>query len=203
MPRLNNDARACLHVEIHQDTTIRKKFHAGFERTCPVDCLVIHGTGGPGPLTWMRRVRRWSERGKRYRKGIALFHYLVYRDGTTWNVISPSRWVHHASIGQRDESTIGIELENAGPDNLSAYTQAQYRSLTWLIFHLHDAFPEITTIISHNMAKHGVHGEGKQCPGPAFAWDRLVADLASRWTFTTGFEQITGIKPRAKPMQSN
>ena len=164
-----------LKIKINVDTIIRNKFFKGYNRSKPVTWMVIHGTGGKGTLRWMRDLVKFkSRRGLRYQKGIGLFHYLIETDGTIWNIIDPNKWVWHASIGQYDGGTIGVELENTHRANRNPYSEMQYNSLLALYNHLRfNGYPKMKTMISHNRAKikinHGRLG-GKECPGKGFDW---------------------------------
>lgn len=167
-------------MEIHRDTMIRTKFHPGFERSKPVSEIVIHGTGGGGTLRYVRMGGRAEE----YHRGVALFHYLIERDGTITEIIDPRRWVYHSSRGKADENTIGIELENLDFGNLGDYEAAQYRSLLWLIFeHLMKEYPSIDVIMSHSRSYEKYNGKkktGVPCPGPEFEWNIVEDEMISR-----------------------
>jgi hypothetical protein len=174
-------------IKINKDTIIRNKWHSGYERTKPVIWFVIHGTAGGGTLHWIRNiVKENSQRGKAYKKGIGLFHYLIERDGTIWEVINPDKWIWHASIGSFDGGTIGVELLNPSYKNTDSYTSQQYDSLLNLYNYLRsDKYPEMDVMISHNRAKikinNGKYG-GKACPGPGFdwtLWKNMVGELYS------------------------
>ena len=158
-------------MEISIHTIVRKKFHSGFTRKFgDVNEVVIHGTGGGGTLEWVRS----GGRADQYYRGVALFHYLIERDGKITEVIDHERWVYHSSTGKHDRHTIGIELVNTSPSNASGYTEKQYRSLFWLIFVFLMKRHPISVIVSHKraMEKASKGRWSKNCPGN-FDWREL------------------------------
>ena len=174
-------------MDIIKNTTIRNKYMDGFERTVPVKYLVVHGTGGgkraKGLLTWMNNPNQRQQ--ARYRRGVALFHYIIDRHtGNVIEIIDPDRWVYHASIGDMDGGTIGVELVNPNPDNRSAYHRTQYEGLTNLFFYLKQRYPTIENVISHRYAKKVIGGNGnKNCPGN-FDWDLFAKMISAERTDT-------------------
>ena len=104
------------------DTKIRDRWHSGFDRERSPDTIVLHGTAGPGTYQWVLG----GGRKKLYKKGVALFHYLIERDGKIIEIIDPDKWVYHSSAGDIDERTIGVELLNPEKNNEDQYTNAQY-----------------------------------------------------------------------------
>ncbi len=179
-------------MEIIKDTKIRDRWHAGFKRELNPHTVVLHGTGGGGTYNWVLQ----GGRKEQYKRGIALFHYLIERDGATTEIIDPDRWVYHSSSGQFDSRTIGIELVNPSPTNNSTYTENQYKSLFDLIFfELFERYP-IIQIMSHNKAKEIYSGGNKVCPGK-FDWDRLEQEMFDAgYTFTKNVQQYTDIQKR-------
>jgi hypothetical protein len=148
-----------------ENLKIREKYHRGFEREkSDINQIVLHGTGGGasagGLMAWMLD----GERGNDYKKGVALFHYLIDYNGDIYNIIDPDRWVYHSSSGQHDRHTIGIELMNIDRDNRDVYTIAQYQSLSDIIFELMGKYP-IDSIIGHGACKNIYTGTYKLCPG--------------------------------------
>lgn len=168
-------------MEIKKEKVIREKYTEGHKRTKPVKYLVVHGTGGgrsaENLLAWMRNPNQKQQ--ARYRRGVALFHYIIDRDGTVIEIIDPHNWVYHASIGKMDAGTIGVELLNPHRDNRSEYTQEQYQSLVELYDHLKGMFP-LQKIFSHRYAKQVLGGgKKKNCPGN-FDWDKFQEMIAEQ-----------------------
>lgn len=171
-------------MEIKKDTIIRNKFCKGFERTIPVTHFVIHGTGGGGTLNWVRNADPASKRGRRYINGDGLFHYLIERDGTIYEIIDPELWVYHASIRSRDKGTIGVELLNPSSTNKTPYTKEQYKALVWLYGYVQRTYHrEVKTAISHNMMKRKYRRDGKACPGKGFDWELFKSMMLEDWNF--------------------
>jgi len=154
-------------MEIIKDEVVREKFHAGFTRPEPPSEIVIHGTGGGGTLNYVRN----GGRKELYKRGIALFHYLIERDGRVIEIINPDNYVYHSSSGKHDQKTIGIELLNLSHSNSLGYTKRQYESLLNLIEHLEDIYP-LDRIVSHyyNSKK---YFKPKNCPGNKFDTELL------------------------------
>ena len=152
--------------------TIREKYHQGYLRNRPITEIVIHGTGGGsganGMIVWMEN----GERAEEYKKGVALFHYLIDRNGDQYEIIDPGRWVYHSSSGAHDETTIGIENINPSPNNDAEYTDAQYDSLAALVLKLLEEYPSIKSIIGHGQNRLKYSGGYKRCPGN-FNWERF------------------------------
>lgn len=163
-------------MDIEIDYAIREKWHKGFMREEEVSEIVIHGTGGGATYNWVLN----GGRKDLYQRGIALFHYLIERDGRVVEIIDPDRWVYHSSSGRHDEKTIGIELVNLTNDNSGHYTMAQYNSLFHLIFFIIFRRYKISTIAGHGMNKHLYSGGYKKCPGKGFDWDMLEKELTNK-----------------------
>lgn len=171
------------------DTKIREKWHKGFNRSEKPTEIILHGTGGGGTYTYVFN----GGRKELYQVGIALFHYLIERDGKTIEIIDPEKWVYHSSSGKHDEETIGIEILNPSANNTQAYTIQQYKSLYDLIVELFQRYP-ITLIRSHNMTKQIYSGTGKPCPGN-FNWHDLEVWLSdSGYEFESEFECFFDIR---------
>lgn len=168
-------------MDIVKNLTIRKKYFEGYNRTKPIKYIVLHGTGGGNSaralLNWMANPN--DAQKARYRKGVALFHYLIDKTGAIHEIIDPDKWVYHASIGKMDGGTIGIELLNPSRDNSKHYTPAQYAALWSLIENLRERYKSIEKIISHRYAK-AILGKGKHknCPGN-FDWSLLANAVLS------------------------
>lgn len=185
--------------KIIKNLIIRERYHSGFKRTKPITTIVIHGTGGGGTLRWVEDADRTDlARAARYRKAIGLFHYLITqglsggprRENTdtgpvsiVLEVIDPDRWVYHASVGQLDHGTIGIECLNPGRANSGHYTTAQIEELANLCAYLVRRYPTIKEFVGHGRMKQRLDRAGKAwkiCPGPNFPWDFFQAALAER-----------------------
>lgn len=172
-------------LSYHKDLQIRQKYMPGYARTKPVKHIVIHGTGGASnarPLIkWM--LNPGKAQANRYRRGIALFHYMIDRDGDITELIDPDRWVYHASIGKMDGGTIGIELGNPSRTNSEPYTDPQYVALGNLIEFLLADYRDIDSIISHRYAKEVMGKSGtKNCPGN-FDWE-LLSNMLKKFGVT-------------------
>lgn len=176
--------------------SIREKYHRGFDREGEdITEIVLHGTGGGsssvGLINWMLSAGRPSE----YKRGIALFHYLIDLDGEVTEIISPDNWVFHSSSGQHDKNTIGIEHINADPHNGNEYTAAQYAALIKLLSVLTKKYPTINTIVGHGRNKFAYSKVYKECPGPRFRWDIIENELlAQGFSFEKTKECIYNIR---------
>lgn len=180
---------------IVKNLSIREKYSQGFTRSAPPTEIIIHGTGGgsspAGIIKWMEG----GERASQYRRGIAIFHYLVGRDGSITEIIDPGKWVYHSSSGRHDERTVGIENINPDPGNHGEYTTPQYVSLLELIDYLMGMYP-IRTIAGHGETAVRYSGPQakKNCPGEGFDWQTLADHLVGNGLqFTAAPERISGI----------
>ena len=79
-------------ISYEKDLVIRQTYCNGFARSKPVKYIVVHGTGGGSSaqrlLKWMRKPGQAQQ--DRYKRGIALFHYLIGREGEIIEIIDPS-----------------------------------------------------------------------------------------------------------------
>lgn len=176
------------------NTSIREKYHRGFDRENePITELVYHGTGGgvtaSGLINWMITNGRQSE----YKKGVALFHYLIDPNGEVTEIISPENWVFHSSSGAHDKNTIGIEMVNGSAHNENDYTANQYNALVKLTATLMKKYP-INSIVGHGQNKLKYSGVYKECPGIKFRWDIIENDLlANGYSFKKSKEHLHSI----------
>lgn len=175
-----------MELKIYKDNIIRNKFFGGYERTTDISWYVIHGTSGGGTLDWMRNTKPNSDRGKKYQKGIALFHYLIEEDGKIWEIIPPNKWVWHSATGSTDKGTIGVEMLNKSIGNTKPYTPSQYVALLALYTYLKENITickNMDVMISHNRAKQKITGKSKSCPGKGFDWKLWRGMVSEYYTF--------------------
>jgi hypothetical protein len=162
--------------------------------------ITIHGTAGASNaktlISWMIGPKNGvAERNAEYVKSIALFHYLLDRDGTIYQIIDPLYWVYHSSSSINDKFTIGIECIKPDPTNMCDLTELQYQGLFSLIFdYLMVEFP-ISRIASHNYRARKYKGYGWNCP-KTFDWKRLSMELTQHnYGFKEyGFPEDKGLK---------
>lgn len=105
-------------------------------------------------------------------------HLVIRREGDLTQYVSFDKRAWHAGRSEYrgrsacNDFSIGIELE--GTDT-SAYSDAQYRSLTAAVTALIAAYP---TLSAQHIAGHSDIAPGRKTdPGPAFDWDRWRAML--------------------------
>ncbi len=175
--------------EIIIDDVIRKKWHPGYSRSkrnwkgqlidIPITEVVIHGTAGLGTYEWVRDGGRAAE----YRKGVALFHYIIEYDIDMIREIEPTeKAFYHSSSGRHDLGTIGIEIENPSKLNRTKYLDRQYEQLNCLILdYLVPKYPTIKNIVGHNFNATVYSNKPKpECPGPLFDWTKIQSELDRR-----------------------
>lgn len=183
------------------DTRIRDKYNTGMPRKDSlVTHLIVHGTAGGSKaedcLKWM--IKGGDMGGGRfrrddYKRGIALFQYMIDRDGKIIEVISPHKWVYHSSTGQFDINTIGVELINPDRANGGTYTDFQYKSLAMLFKFLIERFENLKILQGHGAIKKEKSGSTKVCPGTGFVWPKLnslLIDNMYQTVYSRGFEKI-------------
>lgn len=155
--------------------------------------IVVHGTACNGYYS-IANFLKWmlsGEQAANYNQGIALFHYLISREGEIVQVIDPKYVVYHSLSGLHDWETVGIELMALDVANAGTYTDAQYTALAGLCDRLMRQNPLCRQIVSHNHNGLTYSRQGKSCPGPAFSWTRLVADLLARkWPNRLAAEEV-------------
>lgn len=145
-----------------------------------VIAIVNHQTAGrgAGALSWLCNPKSQSSA-----------HYLVMRDGTVYQLVKDSDTAYHAGIVNKptwklyngtnpNRYTIGIEHEcypEVGGDG--DLTEVQYQAtleLHRLLIKAHGIPVDRDHIIGHYQID-SVNRPG--CPGSAFPWERLLADL--------------------------
>ncbi len=158
-------------------------------RGIPPELIVLHGIslppgefGGPwidrlftGNLPWEAHPYFRSIEGLK-----ASAHVLIDRAGALTQYVPFGKRAWHAGTSSYrgrygcNDFSVGIEIE--GTDE-TAYTQAQYASLTALIAALLAAYPSLSP---EHIAGHSDVAPGRKTdPGPAFDWPRLRAALAA------------------------
>lgn len=156
---------------------IREMYHSGFPRELSeAKEVTIHGTGGGANaaaiMRWMKDLAQpWES--DRWKRGVALYHFLIDRTGDVYQFIDLDRWVYHSSSGIHDKTTIGIELMNPVANNMGAYTVQQYEALNELIGNIIRPLCPIERISSHQYNYRNYSGGDKSCPGPHFNWDKV------------------------------
>lgn len=163
-------------MDIIINEKIRNKYHSGFERnTGDIREIVIHQTGGGSSakalLSWMFKSGR-----KGYKRGIALFHYAIDRNGDVYEIINPDRWVYHSSSGRHDKKTIGIEIVCPSRSNDIMPTTKQYKALMRLINMLMNRYYNIDSIVGHGYNGRKYSKRYKNCPGN-FDWFMIEKHL--------------------------
>jgi len=171
-------------VDIIVDRQVRTKYQRGWIRKIrklPISEIVIHSTAGGKTAEGILRWMMGGQRAREYYKGIALFHYLIDREGgdNIVEIIDPSYWVWHSGSGNHDKKTIGIEIVNPSKTNREPCTEEQYTLLFNLIFkHLIPAYPTINQIVSHDYNRITYSRKPpKGCPGSGFDWSRLEREI--------------------------
>jgi len=176
---------------IIQDYSVTQKWHNGWKRPLSqITEVVIHHTAGNGNIDTLKKWMLGGERKDSYKKGIALFHFAIDKDGRIWKAGPISRWWYHSCSGKHDRFTVGIEnIHKSGP-----FTPAQYKSLFWILFEYMPHFcPNYHRIVSHDYNYNTYSNVKKGCPGPDFDWTKLEKEIKRRnINFEThGFEEYT------------
>jgi len=103
-------------------------------------------------------------------------HFFIRRDGRLIQFVSGDARAWHAGAScwrgreRCNDYSLGVELEG---DDFSAYTDAQYTTLNWLIAALRERYP-LETCVGHADIAPG----RKTDPGPYFEWARIFARFA-------------------------
>jgi N-acetylmuramoyl-L-alanine amidase len=148
----------------------------------PVDILLLHYTGMPGPseqaLRWLCDPR--SEVSS---------HYFVFEDGSVCSLVPEPRRAWHAGAsswaGETDinSRSIGIEIANAGhPGGLPDYPDAQIAAVIALCQGIVRRHP----IPPHRVLAHSDVAPGRKLdPGERFPWARLAKAGIGLWVHPT------------------
>lgn len=151
---------------------ITNTWHPGFRRKAEnINEIVIHGTHGKSANGLMQWILG-GERSNQYKKGIALFHFIIDRLGSIYQIAPIDRWYYHSSSGKHDKKTIGIEFLNPLVNNEGEYTVPQYTSLKDLILFFMETY-NIQRIVGHDYNYNTYRGNRKNCPGRKFEWQQI------------------------------
>lgn len=168
-------------VAIIKRFDVSEMWHPGWKRKIEeITEVVIHGTPGKtatGLLQWMIG----GERGKSYKKGQALFHFLIDKNGTIYQIAPINRFYFHSCSGKHDKLTIGIELLNPIVGNEGDYSDLQYESLELLMFDaLFTYCKNINRVVGHDYNYNTYKGIRKNCPGKNFDWKKTRTMFKNR-----------------------
>ena len=163
------------------DYTVTDKWHKGFDRHLEdITEAVVHHTASEGTWEGLKNWMMEGERAAEYKRGIALFHFVVEKDGSIVKLGPISKWWHHSSSGQHDKYSVGIELIHKE----GAFTDEQYESLLWLVTeYLSFHCANYERIVSHKYNAKYYSDREKYCPGQYFDWERLKGNVLN-----SGFE---------------
>ncbi|MBN8468339.1 N-acetylmuramoyl-L-alanine amidase [Corallococcus exiguus] len=135
-----------------------------------IDTIVLHHTGtnnGSGDLSWMRNP-----------DSKVSAHYMLDRDGKIYQLVGDTKRAWHAGKGELhgvptdvNARSIGIEIVNDGSGK-TAFTEAQYKSLTKLVGYLKQEYDvPMKNIVGHKDV--AVPKGRKDDPAANFDWSRL------------------------------
>jgi N-acetylmuramoyl-L-alanine amidase len=135
-----------------------------------IDTIVLHHTGtnnGSGDLAWMRN-----------KDSKVSAHYMLDRDGKIYQLVGDDKRAWHAGKGELhgvptdvNARSIGIEIVNDGSGK-TAFTEAQYKSLTKLVGYLKQEYDvPMKNILGHKDV--AVPKGRKDDPAANFDWSRL------------------------------
>lgn len=150
----------------YKPKVVVKPFPYSARRDTTDNYIVIHYDNGIESKSTFRWLRRRH----------TAYHYFILRNGTIYKLIDPKNRANHAGMSKWDghigmnNYSIGIGLQN---DSKQEYTDAQYKSLAWLIRVMKKRFPDITNdrIIGHEDV---AWPRGRKIdPGPQFEWSRI------------------------------
>lgn len=152
--------------------------HHGERTSGPIDILLLHYTGMPGPadvaLRWLCDPASQVSA-----------HYFVHEDGRVLRLVDEGRRAWHAGAsswgGETDVNSrsIGIEIANAGhPGGLPDYPDAQIAAVIVLCHELLGRHP----IPPHRVLAHSDVAPGRKLdPGERFPWRRLAEAGIGHW----------------------
>lgn len=144
----------------------------------PIDILLLHYTGMPGPA---EAALRWlCDPASQVSS-----HYFVFEDGRVLSLVAEERRAWHAGAsswaGETDinSRSIGIEIANPGhPGGLPPFPEPQITALIALCQGIVARHP----IPPHRVLAHSDVAPGRKLdPGERFPWGRLAADGVGLW----------------------
>jgi hypothetical protein len=122
---------------------IRKPLEGSvFERTSPVQFIVLHSTETKHPANAERVIDSWNNRGDNGRRLNPGTQFVVDRDGKIYTTASPDKATIHVNDsltrrGVKNQNSVGIEIVRTGEQQ---YTYAQKMALTRLVSYLQDRY---------------------------------------------------------------
>ena len=140
------------------------------------DCIILHYTGMPtaaGALAWLTNPA--SE---------VSAHYFIHEDGRVLQLVAESRRAWHAGksfwkgVTDLNSASIGIEIVNAGHEQLPPFPQRQIDAVIALCLDIaerHKIAPE--RILAHSDIAPG----RKRDPGEKFPWEALRRAGVGHW----------------------
>jgi N-acetylmuramoyl-L-alanine amidase len=154
-----------------------------------IDVVVIHCTELPDLAT----AREYGEKAQHENGTGNCGHFYVDRDGAIVCYVPVTRVANH--VRGHNPGSVGIELVNLGRyphwwDSrhqimTEPYTEAQLNALAWLLQHLRNTLPNLSTIAGHEdldtASMPATDDPSKSVPrkldpGPLFPWDRILGD---------------------------
>jgi hypothetical protein len=136
-------ARHIGYTELVRDGVfIRKPLEGSvFDRTQPVQFIVLHSTETKRPADAERVIDSWNNRGDNGKRLNPGTQFVVDRDGKIYTTASPDKATIHVndSLTRRvkNQNSVGIEIVRTGEQQ---YTYAQKMALTRLVSYLQDRY---------------------------------------------------------------
>lgn len=122
---------------------IRKPLEGSvFERTKPVQFIVLHSTETRRVANAERVIDSWNNRGDNGKRLNPGTQFVVDRDGKIYTTASPDKATIHVNDsltrrGVKNQNSVGIEIVHTGEQK---YTYAQKMALTRLVSYLQDRY---------------------------------------------------------------
>ncbi len=122
---------------------IRKPLEGSvFERTKPVQFIVLHSTETRREADAERVIDSWNNRGDNGKRVNPGTQFVVDRDGKIYTTASPDKATIHVNDsltrrGVKNQNSVGIEIVRSGEQQ---YTYAQKIALTRLVSYLQDRY---------------------------------------------------------------
>src|SRR6266540_7112287 len=86
------------------------------KRTQPIKYIVLHTTGGTDSRVWLGK---WNRKNPASDQNDVSIHYLVFRDGTTYQIAPDDARAWHVGVSQMPDGetdgngySLGIEMEH-------------------------------------------------------------------------------------------
>jgi len=160
------------------DYSPTEMWHKGWKRNLEdIIEVVIHHTESNMDENQTIEWIKGGERSAEYKRGVALFSFLLGQTGHLVKLGPLSRWWYHSSSRNHDSVTVGIEVCN----RYESFTDAQIKMLWWFLFdYIPYHCPNFKRVVGHSYNEKIYSGTNKHCPGKGMPWGIMEQEMTHR-----------------------